>query len=69
MRCVKILGAGNRKIQKGILDDAVDLVLFASSNGILGDIFLQKYPVATVTNGEKTFSLGKGESTYIPLGV
>ena len=24
---------------------------------------------ATVTNGEQTFSLEKGESTYIPLGV
>ena len=24
---------------------------------------------ATVTNGEKTFTLNKGESTYIPLGV
>ena len=25
--------------------------------------------MATVTNGEQTFSLEKGESTYIPLGV
>ena len=25
--------------------------------------------IATVTNGEKTFTLGKGESTYVPLGV
>ena len=24
---------------------------------------------ATVTNGDQTFSLEKGESTYIPLGV
>jgi len=24
---------------------------------------------ATVTNGEQTFNLNKGESTYIPLGV
>jgi mannose-6-phosphate isomerase-like protein (cupin superfamily) len=24
---------------------------------------------ATVTNGEQTFNLEKGESTYIPLGV
>jgi len=24
---------------------------------------------ATVTNGEQTFSLAKGDSTYIPLGV
>jgi len=24
---------------------------------------------ATVTNGEQTYSLNKGESTYIPLGV
>ena len=25
--------------------------------------------IATVTNGEKTFDLNKGESTYVPLGV
>ena len=25
--------------------------------------------IATVTNGEQTFSLNKGESTYIPLGI
>ena len=25
--------------------------------------------IATVTNGEQTFDLNKGESTYIPLGV
>ena len=25
--------------------------------------------IATVTNGEQTFNLNKGESTYIPLGV
>ena len=25
--------------------------------------------IATITNGEQTFILNKGESTYIPLGV
>jgi mannose-6-phosphate isomerase-like protein (cupin superfamily) len=25
--------------------------------------------MATVTNGEQTFTLNKGESTYIPLGI
>ena len=25
--------------------------------------------IATITNGEKKFTLSKGESTYIPLGV
>jgi len=46
------------------LDDAVDLVLFAFSNGSPGDIFVQKAPAATVEVMTQALCELMGESDY-----
>jgi UDP-N-acetylglucosamine 4,6-dehydratase/5-epimerase len=46
------------------LDDAVDLVLFAFSNGKPGDIFVQKAPAATVSIMTQALCELMGKSNY-----
>jgi len=46
------------------LDDAVDLVLFAFTNGEPGDIFVQKSPAATVSVVAKALSELMGRNNY-----